>query len=222
MYFLPLSCVQDWNAGPDEKAALCLLWADYLRRVHLGQAMDIAWHRQDLTQPGSTDAPLPGLDDYDQMCRLKTGGLARLAAVLGVRAAHGSTAAEQSLGEAAESLGLGFQILDDVKNLEGGVKGKKRGDDIIEGKLSLPMLLYLHRRPEKRQWVGACFKAARETGLAAPEVEELIAALEAAGVLAEAKTQALETIAGARRIFESPPLNAEGRRLLGGLIDFIS
>ena len=51
---------------------------------------------------------------------------------------------KHALEGAAEKLGLGFQIVDDAKNITAGVPGKKRGDDIVEGKKSLPILLYVH------------------------------------------------------------------------------
>jgi octaprenyl-diphosphate synthase len=199
-----------------------------MRALHLGQAMDIAWHR-DFNS-------LPGLDEYDRMCRLKTGCLARLAAVLGVFAgafAAGPSSKKpprnelsQVFAEAAELLGVGFQILDDVKNLSTGVPGKKRGDDIVEGKKSLPVLLYLHRYPEKRDFAARCFTAARTNGVKAPEVEEIISALDEAGVLVEAREKGLEYIEKSRKSFYAPEaagftLKQEGRELLAGLIDFL-
>jgi octaprenyl-diphosphate synthase len=251
MYFLPLACLSEWG-GTDKtsclfREAMWRAWASHMRALHLGQAMDIAWHRDYYS--------LPGLDEYDRMCRLKTGCLARLAAVLGVycalygifrRGGEGPPPAlpdgflpngadpdwaafeklADALGEAAERLGVGFQILDDVKNLEAGVPGKKRGDDIVEGKKSLPALLYLHRYPEKRDFAARCFEAAGARGTAAPETEEFIGALEAAGVLAEARQRGLEYIRESRRVFTAGeaagfPLRAPGRGLLGGLIDLI-
>jgi octaprenyl-diphosphate synthase len=130
------------------------------------------------------------------------------------------------LGEAAEQLGVGFQILDDVKDLETGVPGKKRGDDIVEGKKSLPLLLYLHKYPEKRDFAARCFAAARAGGTEAPEVEELICALKSAGVLDEAREKGLEYIRESRRIFSASdiagfPLIKEGRELIIELIDSI-
>jgi octaprenyl-diphosphate synthase len=232
LYFLPLACLSTWAAPPERKNRLYEVWGEYMRRLHLGQAMDIAWHRD--------FSSLPGLEEYDLMCRLKTGCLARLAAVLGVYAAdtalyggnNGGITAEGEalallLGEGAEKLGVGFQILDDVKNLTTGNPGKKRGDDIVEGKKSLPILLYLHARPEKRDFAARCFAAARSGGIAAPEVEELIAALEAAGILEEAGRRGLALIAEARELLAgSPcpgfPVNRDSRDLLAALADLIS
>jgi len=226
LYFLPLSCIDSWAQGaPAHK--VYSLWGMYMRRLHLGQSMDIAWHR---------DCEfLPAIDDYLVMCSLKTGCLARFSAVLGVcaaaavnaEAAAHEDALAQMLGEAAEKIGVGFQILDDVKNLGEGLPGKKRGDDIVEGKKSLPVLLYLHRYPEQRGFVSRCFAAARAGGVGVGETEEFIQAIASAGILHEAREQGMELIAQAREVFNKAApggfkIHEEGRKLLVGLSDLIS
>jgi octaprenyl-diphosphate synthase len=228
LYFLPLACLEAWEAPAAWKNRVYRVWGEYMRRLHLGQSMDIAWHRD--------RASLPDLGAYDRMCRLKTGCLARLAAALGAHAAEaaggregpgeGPEAPAEILGEAAEKLGAGFQILDDVKNLTTGIPGKKRGDDVVEGKKSLPVLLYLHRRPERRDFAARCFAAARAGGTGAPEVEEFIGELEWAGVLREAEDRGRVLIARARETLGAPcagfPGSPGARNLLAGLVDLIS
>jgi octaprenyl-diphosphate synthase len=226
LYFLPLRCIEAWGEGLEGQAApeilaerknrIYALWGEYMRKLHLGQAMDIHWHR-------NFDS-LPGLDEYYAMCRLKTGCLARLAAVLGVAASGtGGEAEEERLGLAAENLGVGFQILDDVKNLTTGIPGKNRGDDVVEGKKSLPLLLYLRRRPERREFAARCFAAARKGGTEAPEVAALIGELEAAGVLAEAGEAGLSLIKKAGEEFAAPANGSGGEasRLLAGLTELL-
>ena len=243
LYFLPLSCIDPWAAGLESKFGFSgaavqyckikvyALWAEYMKKLHLGQATDIHWHRN--------VSLVPALEEYYAMCGLKTGCLARFAAELGVCSAAAAGMAgykitpntedilAEQFGRAAEQLGVGFQILDDAKNLTGGISGKKRGDDVVEGKKSLPVLLFLHRCPEKREMVSRCFSAARSGGVSAPEVEELIQALDASGAIAEAAEKGRALIAEARNVFSAPdcegfPLLAEGRLLLEGLIDLIS
>jgi octaprenyl-diphosphate synthase len=222
LYFLPLTCVEAWDAPLELKNAVYRLWGEHMRWLHLGQAMDICWHRD--------HASLPALEEYDLMCRLKTGCLARFAAILGI---HGAAASggipvgeidrwSGILGDAAEKLGVGFQILDDVKNLTTGNPGKKRGDDIVEGKKSLPVLLYLQGRKDAAALVSRCFQAAGASGIGAPEVEELIAELERSGALAEAGKRGLSLITEAREAFAGIPGETSPRELLTGLIDSIS
>jgi octaprenyl-diphosphate synthase len=222
LYFLPLGCVEAWDAAPELRNRVYVLWGEHMRRLHLGQAMDIAWHRD--------QSALPSLPEYDLMCRLKTGCLARLAAILGIYGAASAGSIEsgdidrlaEELGGAAEKLGVGFQILDDVKNLTTGNPGKKRGDDIVEGKKSLPALLYLHSRkqdPAGAALVSRCFAAARSGGVGAPEVEELIAELEGSGALEDARSRGLAFIGEAREAFSGLGFGAGG--LIAGLIDSI-
>ena len=224
MYFLPLACLKAWKGEAVLKEKIRALWGDHMRALHLGQAMDISWHRDFHS--------LPGLDEYDRMCRLKTGCLARLAAVLGVHCVGVRNIGENTLelastfADAAELLGVGFQILDDVKNLSKGVPGKKRGDDIVEGKKSLPVLLFLHRYPEKRDFVARCFAAARSGGNIVPEVEEIITAIDKTGILEEANGQGLEYINKSREIFSSREVAGfhlldDGRNRLAGLVDLL-
>ncbi|MDR0718968.1 MAG: polyprenyl synthetase family protein [Treponema sp.] len=212
-YFLPLACIEASDFPVSQKLRIYQSWGLYMRRLHLGQAMDIAWHRNFLS--------LPSPEEYERMCRLKTGCLAGLAARLGFYCtASGDDALAEELGEGAEKLGVGFQILDDVKNLSGGIAGKKRGDDVVEGKKSLPVLLYLRRCPEKRDFAAACFAAARAGGAASPEVGEFIRALEEAGVIEEARQKGLGLIEESRNCFSG--LKFAQKDLLIGLIDLIS
>jgi octaprenyl-diphosphate synthase len=232
LYFLPLACMDEWEVPGELKERVYAAWGEHMRRLHLGQAMDIAWHRDFASRPSP--------EEYTLMCRLKTGSLARLAAVLGVYTGLGGSvpgtegpeaakALAVALGSAAEKLGVGFQILDDVKNLTAGIPGKKRGDDIVEGKKSLPVLLYLNRCPEAGALAARCFAAARAGGTGVPEVEEFIGALGAAGVLEEAEKQGRILIAEAGEVFSSLPGgfpaeegSAEARTLLAGFTELIS
>jgi octaprenyl-diphosphate synthase len=185
--------------------------------------MDKHWHRN--------YASLPDLKEYYTMCSLKTGCLSRLAAVLGVYAvpAFGDTirkTAADILGIAAEKLGVGFQILDDVKNLSTGNPGKQRGDDVVEGKKSLPVLLYLHRKPEQQNFVLRCFDAARAGGAGVPEVEELVGTLEKEGTLEEAALRGHELIREGREGLEAvripdTSLHEGSQRLLVEFAEFI-
>jgi octaprenyl-diphosphate synthase len=216
-YFLSLCCIDSCKEENKEKTYR--LWGEYMRRLHLGQAIDIRWHN-DLKV-------IPSLEEYYFMCGMKTGSLARLAVELGVFAACESTHTAQLLGTAAEKLGIGFQILDDVKNLTAGIPGKKRGDDIAEGKKSLPVLLYLNKYPEKREQILYCLYIAKSSGVAVPEVEEMIGFLKQSGVFTEAEEIAKSLIQSAKDIFNSDnyagiPANEKGRALLDGLISLIS
>ena len=202
-YFLSLCCIDSYYG--DDKASIYKLWGDHMRKLHLGQSMDIFWHRE--------ISFVPSIEDYYTMCGMKTGCLASLAAELGAFTA-GAADSMKKFGKAAMKLGIGFQILDDVKNLTDNIPGKKHGDDIVEGKKSLPVLLYMHKYPKMRERIFYGFYQAKENGYHAPEVQELINILTESGVLNEAEEKAQSLIKEAKDVLNAP--------LLNGLIDLIS
>jgi octaprenyl-diphosphate synthase len=216
-YFLSSACIE--SCAFENKGSIYRLWSECMRRLHLGQATDIFWHRN--------ISFVPQTDEYYVMCAMKTGSLARFSAELGAHAAGAPEEAARQLGEAAEKLGIGFQILDDVKNLTTGIPGKNRGDDIVEGKKSLPVLLYLNKYPEKREQVFGNFRIARTMGLSTPEIEDMIEILASSGVLAEAEEEGRALIQQSRKIFNSAgsadfSMSEKGRALIDGLIGLIS
>lgn len=147
--------------------------------------MDIKWHRNpDL---------IPSIEEYTAMVRNKTGTLARLAVKTGILAGGGTDSEVEKAGQIAQDIGVGFQIIDDVKNLTTGNPGKKRGDDIVEGKKSLPVLLHLQSCPQDEKELAALFVQAREQGIESPAVEKAISILQQNGAvtLAEEKGRSL-------------------------------
>jgi octaprenyl-diphosphate synthase len=218
LYFLAQASIEQWEAPVSLKNAVFQAWGVSLRRLHLGQALDIEWHNRPV------EDRMPDIRAYSLMCRMKTGSLAALATSIGLYTGLEATDSglEQSLSEAAEKLGLGFQIIDDVKNLRSGNPGKKRGDDIVEGKRSLPVILYLQEKQGSAALLARCFKAAATQGIEAPEVEELISALETSGAITEAETEGRRRIAEAREAFAALPTSGSAKELLLDLPELIS
>ena len=105
--------------------------------LSLGQAMDITWHR------GIANADDLDEDDYLQMCAYKTGTLARMAAKISAVLAGASKELVEKLGRFAESIGVAFQMQDDVLDLTGKKFAEKKGgvgQDITEGKRTLMVI----------------------------------------------------------------------------------
>ncbi|MCL2411193.1 MAG: polyprenyl synthetase family protein [Treponema sp.] len=201
-YFLSSACIESFQgAGNPDKSFIYKLWMDCMRRLHLGQSMDINWHR-DISF-------VPTVEQYFLMTAMKTGSLARLAVEIGVTLSESFNTAPnrqdraKSWGEAADKLGIGFQILDDVKNLTTGIHGKKHGDDVVEGKKSLPVILFLNKYPEKQKRIFDIFQAAKEKGAAAPEVDEFINLLSSSGVFEEANKMGKSLLDETKKVFHS-------------------
>lgn len=104
--------------------------------LHRGQGLDIYW-RDNLAQ---LRHQLPLIADYLEMVKHKTGGLFRLSLQL---MALVSTQCNDDLMAIANLLGVIYQIRDDYMNVNlqqyADSKGMA-GEDLLEGKLSLPIL----------------------------------------------------------------------------------
>jgi geranylgeranyl diphosphate synthase type I len=74
--------------------------------------------------------------DVIRLVRNKTGALTALSTEAGAIAGGGTEEQVKQLGDFGETVGIGFQIIDDVLNISGDVKeyGKEIGGDIREGK----------------------------------------------------------------------------------------
>ncbi len=192
LYFEAPSCIDTLEAfgiSAEQRLRLYQSYAMELRRLHLGQAMDIAWHRNAAYCP----QPL----QYMTMVRNKTGTLAALAVRTGMVIAGADEAVATEAAELAAKIGIGFQIIDDVTNLSSGNPGKQRGDDIVEGKKSLPVLLFAEKtgaQSEQYAELVSCFTRARKEGIKSPAVEQAIRLLDASGAISEARTQGIAFI----------------------------
>lgn len=172
LYFQALKSIEDSGAPADIQLDLYAAALTQIRRLHEGQALDIHWHR--------TPGFFPSRQDYERMISLKTGALAVLAAYTGMRAAGKSHAEASAFSGVFAESGIGFQIIDDVKNITVGNAGKKRGDDIVEGKKSLPVILHIERHPEDAPVLTELFAQAKHEGIESPAVERAIMLLHEA------------------------------------------
>lgn len=186
LYFEAASCINKINATNEVKKNFYDLYATELRRLHLGQAMDILWHRN--------PELFPSVEEYNAMVRLKTGTLSSLATKIGVLSGAGTVLQADKAGVIASDIGAGFQILDDVQNLTTGNPGKKRGDDIVEGKKSLPVLLHLKKYPSSKNEIASFFEKASKEGINSSAVEDCINLLEKGGCIKEAFTHGKELV----------------------------
>ncbi|MGI5088791.1 polyprenyl synthetase family protein [Treponema vincentii] len=186
LYFRALQSLESYQAPASIKLDLYGAALTHIRALHEGQALDIHWHR--------TAGFFPSRQDYERMISLKTGALAALAAYTGMRAAGKEDEESQSFAALFTRVGVGFQILDDVKNISTGNAGKKRGDDIVEGKKSMPAILHIEKHPEDAAALTAYFEQARREGIDSPAVEKAIALLSSSGSIADAEMQGKKKI----------------------------
>jgi len=155
MYYLPLLPLIEKRAAiqPEKLRDLYEVYVQEMINLSMGQAMDIAWHR------GIANADNLSEDDYLQMCAYKTGTLARMAAKLAAVLAGAKKELVEKLGRYAESIGVAFQMQDDVLDLTGkefAIKKGGFGQDITEGKRTLMVIYTLNKAnnvPDKKRLI---------------------------------------------------------------------
>jgi geranylgeranyl pyrophosphate synthase len=137
------------------------------------------------------------VERYMDRCRLKTAVLFRAACELGALESTGDT---QQLGEFGERIGLAFQILDDVLDVSGPPErtGKPRGADLLDGTVTLPLIVARVRDPDLAQ---LDLREVR-TPTDAAAVSDRIAMT---GALAVAKGRALQLVAEAKSTLPALP-----------------
>ena len=129
-----------------------------------GQALDIAAE--------TASAPLD-LAAIKRLQGAKTGALIRFSACAGPMIAMADTAA---LDDYARSLGLAFQIVDDILDVTGDedVTGKRVGKDQAAGKATFPSLLGLQgAKDEARRYIRKAEAALEPYGEAAENLRDL-------------------------------------------------
>jgi geranylgeranyl pyrophosphate synthase len=143
------------------------------------------------------------LGRYVHRCELKTGSLFEAACRLGALAVAGDEAEPGALVPAlslfGRRIGLAFQLLDDVLDVSGPPErtGKARGTDLLDGTVTLPLILARERDP-------ALARLDLRGLRTAADAEEVCDRIAATGALATAKEHALAVVAEARRGL--PPL----------------
>lgn len=87
--------------------------------------------------------------DYLQVIHFKTAKLFEAASQLGAVQCGASAAQENALARYGMHLGTAFQLIDDVLDLTGDSAhiGKQLGNDLVEGKVTLPMLYAIQNAP---------------------------------------------------------------------------
>jgi geranylgeranyl pyrophosphate synthase len=171
----------------------------------------------ELLQREDAYAPQVAVGRYLRRCELKTAALFEAACRLGALVAGGGGAngsAEMladALGAFARRIGLAFQLLDDVLDVSGPVErtGKPRGTDLLDGTVTLPLILARERDQRLSAVDLASLGGPQQAG-------ELCDRIAATGALEEAREQALALVAEAKAML--PAILPGGRAALLDLV----
>ena len=115
--------------------------------------------------------------EYLKVIHFKTAKLFEAATRLGAVISSANNTDETALAIYGMRLGTAFQLIDDVLDLSGDVNqiGKNLGDDLAEGKPTLPLLIAMHRGSPAE--ASAIRKAIQQGGL--DELPAVLAAVSA-------------------------------------------
>ena len=187
------------------RAFALLAAAGDLRAIELLSTASTALARGELAQ--RQDAYDTSIDEgrYLERCRLKTATLFECACLLGRD--------EEALGAFGAAIGLAFQLLDDVLDVSGPPErtGKARGTDLLDGTVTLPLILAAERDPGI---LSVDLRALDGAG-----AEALCDRIEASGALRQVRSRALEMVAEGKRRLSPAGFDPERRKLFDLVAD---
>lgn len=154
------------------------------------------------------DAWSAGVDEarYLARCELKTGRLFEAACRLGAIFGAPGTERADTLGAFGSRVGLAFQIFDDVLDVAGPEErtGKRRGTDLLDGTVTLPLILARRSDPELA-----------EVAVETPEDAELVCdRIAATGALEASRERALGYVKVAKEALDGLGMGGGPRRAL--------
>ncbi|MBY0265035.1 MAG: octaprenyl diphosphate synthase [Burkholderiales bacterium] len=142
-------------------------------------------------------------ENYLRVIRYKTAKLFEAASSLGAVLAAAPPAQEEAMAKYGMHLGTAFQLVDDVLDYSGdpGVIGKNVGDDLAEGKPTLPLIHAMHRGTAAE--AGLVRRALTEGGV--ERLDEVLAAIHRSGALDYTRRRAEAEADMARRALDVIP-----------------
>ena len=141
--------------------------------------------------------------DYLQVIRFKTAKLFEASARLGAVRAGADAALEEACAAFGRALGTAFQLVDDLLDYEGNSHelGKNVGDDLREGKPTLPLLVAMERASDAER---ALIRHAIEEG-EPHRLDEILAIVRRTGALDATRAAAESEAAKARAVLSALP-----------------
>jgi octaprenyl-diphosphate synthase len=156
----------------------------------------------------------PALDEaaYLQVIRSKTAKLFEASARLGAVLAGATPQVEQTCADYGQALGTAFQVIDDVLDYTGAAEemGKNLGDDLREGKVTLPLIAAMRRGTAEQS--DLIRRAIETSGL--DELDHIIAIVRETGALDVAHEAAAAEAQRAMSAAQQLPMNTHAQALV--------
>ncbi|SMP65013.1 octaprenyl-diphosphate synthase [Desulfonatronum zhilinae] len=191
--------------------------AEAIMRTASGEIQELEWIKR----------PTLSQEHYLEIITGKTAYLIQAACHCGALAAGGDEQAAQAALDYGINLGIAFQLTDDALDYSttAEVAGKPVGNDLREGKLTLPLICYLETLPEAERleiltWVRALGAAADPGALSVQDTARhgrVVQAVRNAGCVEETRARAAWYVALAEKALSSLPECPERIALLEAL-----
>jgi octaprenyl-diphosphate synthase len=154
-----------------------------------------------LTMLGRTDI---SEDEYFDILQRKTAYLFSACCEIGAILGGASRERQEALRDYGMNLGIAFQLADDSLDFtaEEEVLGKASGADLLEGKLTFPLILLMRKEPAMR---GKLERIMRDGDYAAVPRENILESLEKYSALDETRRRAYEFADKSRENLEVLP-----------------
>ena len=156
-------------------------------------------------------------DEYLRVVRSKTAKLFEAAGRLGGIVSGVSSELEEALARYGAHIGTAFQLVDDILDYSGELEhtGKNIGEDLAEGKVTLPLIFTVrHAAPGQQDLIRKAVASPAET-----DFEPVVAAMRECGALDYARSRAVAESRLATAALESVP-NSKHRDCLLELAAF--
>jgi geranylgeranyl pyrophosphate synthase len=179
------------------------------RQVALLTGASVALARGELAQRHDAFDPGISAERYLERCQLKTARLFECACLVG----RDDPALDEPLRTYGREIGLAFQLLDDVLDVTGPPErtGKARGTDLLDGTVTLPLILARERDPE----LGRLDLATLDAEAAEAVCDRIVAT----GVLDSVRDDARARVRRAKDVLERAKLDSARRELLALVAD---
>ena len=157
--------------------------------------------------------------DYAEVIRAKTAVLFEAACQVGAMSGGADTTGREALARFGLELGNAFQLVDDALDYGGqsGTLGKNTGDDLREGKMTLPIILALSDGTEAER--GTIAAALGNGAATAEQVEAVVAIMERYNTLQRTLEQAHGHARSAQQALDTLPPSPM-RALLSDVVEF--
>jgi geranylgeranyl pyrophosphate synthase len=217
MYYYPMmALIKSSKLNDNARQRMLMTYMEEMMRLHIGQGTDIAWHSAFVPAEKITE------EEYLQMCYNKTGVLGRMACRLGAIIGGADEQLETALGNLGASIGVAFQVYDDILNITPSELAQKKGgvgDDITEGKITLMAIHALKsaNSEDKARLLSILKMSTRDKAL----INEAIGIMDRCGGIAYAQEKRMELAKQAWEEVDKQLDDSHPKEMMKSLIDYL-